>query len=365
MEAIGLYIHIPFCKSKCGYCDFTSFAGQEARIGEYIDAVIEEAGRYSGLLAETVFLGGGTPAVLPEGEMTRLIEGVRRHIPIQPGAEFTIEVNPNSVTGEKLREYRALGANRISMGLQSADGGLLKAIGRTHTYEDFLEAIQLTREAGIENINADVMYSLPEQTVEQVADTVKKAAAQPLTHISAYALKLERRTPMYGASQPDEDTDREMFHTAKALLEERGFLRYEISNFAKEGYQCRHNLKYWRVEPYLGLGLAAHSMLGGSRFANTDSLSAYLKRLKRGKSPQVTREEVRDGLGERIMLQTRLTEGMEASALPASPAVQQCLGMLERNGLIQAGERVALTDKGMDVQNAIVVALWDAMEEKR
>lgn len=365
MEQIGLYIHIPFCKSKCGYCDFTSFAGREGQIGEYIDAVIAEAGAYSGLLADTVFIGGGTPAVLPLGEMERLVAGVSKHISIKDGAEFTVEVNPNAVIGEKLREYQSIGVNRISVGLQSADNNLLKSIGRTHTYEDFLQALSTIQDCGIENINADILYSLPGQTVEQVRSCAEQVSRLPLAHISAYALKLERGTPMYGAIQPDEDTDREMFYAIKNTLAEKGFVRYEISNFAKEGYECQHNLKYWRVEPYLGLGISAHSMLNGYRFANTDSWPYYLKKLKRGKLAQVSREKIHSLRNEQIMLNSRLTEGMDGKILPMNPNVQSCLGMLERNGLIKAGDRIILTDKGMDVQNAVVVALWEALEKGR
>lgn len=354
----GLYIHIPFCASKCGYCDFVSYAGRQDRMRDYVDAVVREAKLYQGLEVDTVFLGGGTPAQLPLGEMTRLMDGVQKSIAISDGAEWTVEVNPNSLTKEKAEEYVRLGVNRVSVGLQAVQPELLARIGRTHSFEDFLNCLALLRGAGISNVNVDLMYSLPGQTVEDVKKSAKMVAALNLQHISAYALKLEPGTPLYGQPQPDEETDRLMFYALKEILEEAGFCRYEISNFALPGRECRHNLKYWRVEEYVGLGVSAHSYLGGDRYANIDDLERYIRAIHKKGKAEVSRETIHDGLFEAVLLRTRLKEGIALSLLPSSNALARSMERLKEAGCCVIEEDcLRLTDRGMDLQNSVVAEL--------
>lgn len=353
---VGLYIHIPFCKSKCGYCDFVSYTDRDSLKGKYIDAVTAEAAQYDGETADTVFIGGGTPSTLDDGEISRLLDGVRNHISIADGAELTIEANPNSITAEKAAEYKNAGINRVSIGMQAAQEHLLREIGRTHTKDDFLRAVETVKDAGIDNISADMIYSLPGQTTAEAVETAELLASLPLRHVSAYALKLERGVPMYGAEQPDEDADREMFHAVKDVLNSNGIMRYEISNFARPGFECRHNLKYWRVEDYIGLGAAAHSCYKKERFANTEILEKYIRKSGKKGGARTSALPVYDELFEKIMLNTRLLEGMDASLLPKE--ADNSLSMMEKNGiLMQKGGRIILTDKGLDLQNAVVIEL--------
>lgn len=363
-KKIGLYIHIPFCKAKCGYCDFASYAGCLEFEQAYVDAVILEASRYSedDLTAETVYIGGGTPSVLSEGTLSRLVEGVSKYINIE-AIEFTIEANPESFSQETAKEYVSVGANRLSMGLQATQPDILKAIGRIHSYEDFLKALENAERAGINNISADLMYSLPGQTVDNVITSAEKLAALPLKHISAYSLKLEKGVPMYGAKLPSEDEDRDMFYAIKSVLERNGFIRYEISNFAKRGKESRHNLKYWLLEDYVGLGLGAHSCYGAERYGNMTDLKKYIKACERGRKLRVSSQYLGDTRLERVMLETRLTRGVPLSVLGEKQSVASAVRFMEQHGLVRInGDYLALTDAGMDVQNSIVVNLWDAME---
>ena len=232
----------------------------------------------------------------------------------------------------------------------------MASIGRLHTYDDFLRALDAACEAGFSNINADLMYSLPGQSVEQARQSAQALCALPVTHVSAYALKLEKGVPMYGMPQPDEETDRAMFYAIKQTLEEAGFARYEISNFAKKGYECQHNLKYWRVQEYIGLGASAHSFYQGERFSNDDGLGRYLAALERGKRAEISRLKA-DLPFERIMLKTRLLEGMPAEELPKSDGMRKSLAKLQKLGLCELGERLILTEKGLDLQDGVVLEL--------
>ena len=352
----GLYIHIPYCQRKCGYCDFVSYPGKESTMPEYVRAVIREAEFYSGEQVDTVFIGGGTPSHLPDGAIEQLLEGVRKSIEIAPKAEISIEANPNSFSRQKTLEYRRAGINRLSFGLQAVQVALLASIGRLHTYDDFLQALDAACDAGFSNINADLMYSLPGQSVEQARQSAQALCALPVTHVSAYALKLEKGVPMYGMPQPDEETDRAMFYAIKDTLEEAGFARYEISNFAKKGYECQHNLKYWRVQEYIGLGASAHSFYQGERFSNDDGLGRYLAALERGKRAEISRLKA-DLPFERIMLKTRLLEGMPMEELPQSEGMRKSLEKLQKLGLCELGERLILTEKGLDLQDGVVLEL--------
>ncbi len=266
----GLYLHIPFCVQKCAYCDFVSFADPEP-LQAYLSALIKEIGltarRFPAATYDTVFIGGGTPSIVSAQDMAGLLAALRSAFAIAPGAECTIECNPGTVDAQKLQAYLKGGVNRLSLGLQSAEDGLLRAIGRIHDFAQFEESYRLAREAGLQNINVDLMYGLPGQSLGQYLSTIRTVAALGPEHISAYSLILEEGTPLYThvkageTTLPDEDEVCDMQDAGRALLAELGYERYEISNYAKPGFACRHNINYWQNGPYLTAGGAGATTL--------------------------------------------------------------------------------------------------------
>ena len=287
-KEMELYLHIPFCVKKCDYCDFLSFPADESIKREYVETLkreIEKVGeRYRNCQVSTIFVGGGTPSILNSSYIVEIFDVLRRKFHVAGNAEISMEVNPGTVTKEKLSDWRRAGINRLSMGLQSADNRELKRLGRIHTWEDFLESFRRAREEGFSNLNVDLMSALPGQTMDGWMETLKRTAAQEPEHISAYSLIIEEGTPFYEryggkkgeALLPDEDTDRDMYHKTREFLASCGYERYEISNYAKPGRECRHNIGYWTGVPYLGLGLGAASYIEGIRFSNTRNLKEYL-----------------------------------------------------------------------------------------
>lgn len=358
MESVGLYIHIPYCESKCTYCDFASFTGKTDTIDVYIDACMKELSSYGHLFVDTVYFGGGTPSVLRSGDMMRLMEGIRERVELAEGAEISSEANPNSLTEEKISEFREAGINRISMGLQETDPKLLRILGRIHDASDFERAVHNCVKYGITNISGDLMYSLPTQTVGNCRKAAEFISSLPVTHVSAYALRLEEGTPLYGAEQPDEDTDREMFSVIEGILKERGFQRYEISNFALPGYECRHNLKYWEMDDYVGIGVSAHSCYRGIRHGNAATIPSYLSMMEKSGNAVISEEKV-DWLEEYVMLSTRTMKGLslkKACLREDDPVIKRMI----REGLASIEEeRLILTDRGMDIQNSIVLMLLE------
>ena len=262
-KEMELYLHIPFCAKKCDYCDFLSFPADKSIKREYVETLkqeIEEVGkRYRNYRVSTIFVGGGTPSILNSSYIVEIFDVLRRKFHVAGNAEISMEVNPGTVTKEKLSDWRRAGINRLSMGLQSADNRELKRLGRIHTWEDFLESFRRAREEGFSNLNVDLMSALPGQTMDGWMETLKRTAAQEPEHISAYSLIIEEGTPFYEryggkkgeALLPDEDTDRDMYHKTREFLASCGFERYEISNYAKPGRECRHNIGYWTGVPYL------------------------------------------------------------------------------------------------------------------
>ncbi len=376
----GIYIHIPFCAAKCRYCDFVSFAdpaGREAYIralcGEM--ALCAAAGPWREY--DTVFLGGGTPSVLPEGEIARVLEALFGAFSIAPGAEISIEANPGTLDPQKLCEYREAGVNRLSIGLQSAQNQLLRNLGRIHTYEDFLESFGLAREAGFSNINVDIMYGLPEQALEDYLSTIEALAALSPEHISAYSLILEENTPLYmdvnGGAQslPDEDAAYDMHRAGIELLAKRGYRRYEISNYAEPGFESRHNLNYWNNGEYLGLGLNAHGAMRVDgkwlRLENTSSLGNYIERAARGERPLARDPQEIPPAGEMfetVMLGLRKTEGIKDETFRArfqksmGEVFPEALRRLNAKGwLVSEGGFYRLTDEGLDFQNLALLEM--------
>ena len=356
-NALGLYIHIPFCETKCGYCDFVSYTGCENKMEAYIDGILAEAQLYEKQAIDTIFIGGGTPSHLKSGLVEKLLGALGKIFEIEENAEISIETNPNSLTKQKAMEYKWAGVNRISIGLQATQNHLLKTIGRTHTYADFLQALENVCRAGFVNINADFIYGLPNQTLDDVVKSAELMTALPIQHISAYALKIEEGVPMYGIPPVSDELDREMFYTFYNEIQKAGFGRYEISNFAKEGYACKHNLKYWQVQDYIGLGVAAHSCYKGMRYANIEDVTTYIKRMQNAEPVRAWEEPI-EILLENIMLKTRLVEGIPLSDIPQNIGVKSFIKQLENNRLAKMKEgRLTLTDAGMDIQNTIAASL--------
>ena len=329
---IGVYVHIPYCLRKCRYCDFCSVPINETA-GRYRSAVLKEIAlvrdKYPGERVKTVFFGGGTPTALKAEDLIAILNAIRDAFPVEPDAEISIECNPKTIGYDGLLHLRNAGFNRLSIGLQATQNALLRRIGRVHTFEEFLSTYQAARDAGFANINIDLMHGLPGQTQADYLDAIRTVAALGPTHISAYSLILEEGTPLYDDVQagretlPDPDAVADMEDAGMDILEELGYKRYEVSNFAKPGFACRHNLIYWHNEPYLGLGVAAHSsMVEDSfwvRFSNESSIPAYLKKLEKGKLPRAERIIVNtfEQMFESVMLGLRLTEGIDRAAFSA------------------------------------------------
>jgi oxygen-independent coproporphyrinogen-3 oxidase len=371
----GLYVHIPFCVRKCRYCDFVSFPDPDG-IGDYLVALEteirmrpqEEAGMPEAF--DTVFLGGGTPSLLSGAQMERLMDRLRSSYRIRPDAEITVECNPGTADREKLAAYAGSGINRLSVGLQSASDALLARIGRIHRKADFLRCMEDAEAAGLVNRSADVMHGLPGQTLDDYLETLETAVGCGITHLSSYALILEEGTPLYAdvrsgrETVPDEDETADMEDAGLELLERQGFERYEISNFARPGYACRHNIGYWENGPYLGLGIAAHSSLrrGGRmvRTANRKDRAGYLACLREGRLPFETEEEIpaREEMLETVMVGLRMTAGIslagfrERFGMDLMKAYPDSVRELARKGWARrTEERFFLTKEGLDLQN--------------
>ena len=361
---LSIYLHIPFCRRKCAYCDFASRGGQEARIPAYVQALTEELRAQARLYAEgrivrTVFFGGGTPSLLAGAQMRALLKALRDCFDVDPDAEISMEANPGTVTEESLAAYRAAGVNRLSLGVQSFSDRLLASIGRIHTAREAERAVAMARGAGFDNLNLDLMYGLPGQSPADFAESVNAALSLSPEHLSLYSLIVEEDTPMHGrvargeAVLPGEEDVLAMQHGAQAALKARGYERYEVSNYALPGRQCRHNLVYWRRGEYLGLGCAAHSLMEDVRFSNTEDLDAYLAGERTAERTPLTEEDARE---ETVMLGLRTREGIPRGALSGREAA---LARLTAAGLMEEAPpgRVRATDRGMDVLNALILEL--------
>ncbi|MGN0131721.1 MAG: radical SAM family heme chaperone HemW [Lachnospiraceae bacterium] len=394
-----LYIHIPFCVRKCKYCDFLSMPSDRAAMERYVEALCREI-RYcaaSGLRngtvereIETVYFGGGTPSIIGADNLNRILCCIRENFAVKQGAETTIEINPATIDKNGLQKLYENGVNRLSIGLQSADDSELELLGRVHNYEDFLRVYTDARAVGYENLNVDLISSLPGQTVEKYLESLQKLIALEPEHISAYSLILEEGTPFYEAYAahpellPDEDTDREMYHQTKVKLREAGYERYEISNYARPGFESKHNSGYWKRIPYLGVGLGASSFLNHARWLNIGDLKEYLQIWEGRETWEMLPAEVEEGqkdpkntpkcyeeytiltpedeMAEYFYLGLRMSEGVSVSGFydcfgrDLSEVYGKQIKELERDGLLvtdEAGDRIRLTDYGMDVSNYV------------
>lgn len=370
MSTFGLYLHIPFCVKKCNYCDFLSFPAKEALKDEYVKALAMEMqlwkDKVSNDAVDTIFIGGGTPSLLTEGQFDVLQNEMVKSFHLSDKMEYTIECNPGTVDAEKLKNYKKAGVNRISFGLQSTISSELACLGRIHSYDDFLVSFHQARECGFANINVDLMSAIPEQTVAGYEQTLTRVCELAPEHISSYSLILEEGTPFYekyGECPPvSEEEDRQMYELTKERLSDFGYHRYEISNYAKAGKECDHNKKYWKRFPYLGLGLGASSCMENVRFSNERNFKTYGQKIKNGKLPVVEKEELtkKDRMAEFMYLGLRMMEGVSRKMfyqnflVPMETYYQSSLEKCIREGLIKEnGDRYCLTDFGIDVSNRV------------
>lgn len=364
-KPLELYIHIPFCIRKCAYCDFLSAPAalevQEAYVGQLLQEIAASKKLPEDYEAVTVFFGGGTPGILKGELLCSILRALRDRFSVREDAEITVEANPGTVNRDKLVQYREAGVNRISLGLQSADNQELKLLGRIHTWEQFLESFQLARETGFRNINVDLMSALPGQTTESVHRTLERVLALSPEHISAYSLILEEGTPFHKRYEghpellPSEEEERQMYYDTRDRLCACGYEHYEISNFAKPGYACRHNLGYWERRDYKGFGLGAASLLENVRYTNQTDLTEYLKGNFAGTEEPLTEQAVRE---EYFFLGLRKMEGVEPGRYREH--YEERIQRLQAQQLLEEKDgRIRLTERGTDVSNYVMAQFLD------
>ena len=385
MESMQVYLHIPFCARKCAYCDFASYPGRESQMAAYVRCVEKEielrAAQYGPVPISTVYIGGGTPSLLPPELLQEALDCLFARFPLLPGAEITCEANPGTLTIEFLRMLRAKGVNRLSLGAQAKQEQLLCTLGRIHDWGQVEASVKLAREAGFNNLNIDLMFGLPGQSAADWRESLGAALALSPQHLSLYGLILEEGTRLHETvsqgmlSLPDDAAERAMYQAARRMTRDAGMRQYEISNFALPGYGCRHNLGYWQGAYYLGLGAAAHSRMacypnGGAyaRFGITPSLDEYLQKMGKDVFPLAEYREIppREAEFETLMLGLRVLRGVSDSDFKKrhGRTMQEAFGekigpLMEKGLLTYRSGHLKLTRRGMDVQNAVLVDLMD------
>lgn len=371
-KSIGLYIHIPFCKAKCNYCDFNSYPGKTVLMEPYFHALETEMRQLrdkgTGTIVPTVFIGGGTPSLADPLLINGLMDACRRNFRLAGNAEISIETNPGTLSFEKFTDYKACGINRLSIGLQAWQDRLLKELGRIHSREEFLENLKLARKAGFDNINVDLIFGLPGQTMNDWTETLDNIVSLDIEHISCYSLKIEEGT-VFGSrlasgelEEPDDELDRQMYRYAVESLAGNGYKHYELSNFAKPGLECRHNLVYWMAEKYLGIGAGAHSYLEGCRFNNVYGIEDYIDRVEKGSVYRENEQPIdkTEAMSEYMILGLRLIDGVSLDAFEARFGVgaelifgAQMVKLEGRRLLEHDGDRWRLTRAGLDFGNTV------------
>ena len=367
-DKISLYIHVPFCVRKCLYCDFPSFSGMESVFDDYVRMLCREIDEtysdYRGMEVKSIFVGGGTPSVLPPALLGRISDKIFSRFDVDSKAEITIETNPGTLDAKKLGEMKSMYFNRLSMGLQAWQDRLLKKLGRIHTADEFETNFLQARDAGFKNINVDLMFALPTQSLDDWQETLEKVIKLRPEHISAYSLIIEEGTPFFDMfdrgelKETDEDTDRKMYYLAKEMLSDKGYKQYEISNFAKEGFECYHNKVYWRTEEYQGFGLGAHSYADGVRFHNTYDMKEYL----RGEGFRLDKEflSLQEKQEEFMFMGLRMNEGVSETEFLRrfGESMDSVYGdeikeLISEELLVKKDGRLSLTDRGVDISNSV------------
>lgn len=372
MDKISLYIHIPFCAQKCLYCDFPSFARKDHLRKAYIEALNKEIislrEKNNNLEINTIFIGGGTPSVLEANELECLLKEVAK-LNMAKDIEYSMECNPGNLTEEKLEVMKKYGVNRISMGLQAKQDNLLKGLGRIHNYKTFKENFLLAKKVGFNNINVDLMFGLPNQSLNEWEETLREIISLEPAHISAYSLIIEEGTAFYNLYEndklklPTEEEERKMYHLAKKILEENGFNQYEISNYAKEGKECRHNLAYWNMDNWIGVGSAAASYINGKRIKNISSVEEYINSIKdRGEAvEEIINNSKNDNMEEFMFMELRKINGIDENefknrfSMNINDVYGEILNKYIGEGLlIRESGRIFLSEKGIEISNVIM-----------
>ena len=369
MKNISLYVHIPFCDQKCHYCDFPSFAGKGDLKDKYIKMLSKEIDNTSkNYIIDTIFVGGGTPSSLSAEQLEKVLSKIGE-FDFADNIEFTVECNPGSITKEKLDVMKKYGVNRLSMGLQAVQNTLLKDIGRIHSYEVFKENFKLARECGFDNINVDLMFGLPNQKVSEWKESLEMICSLEPEHISAYSLIIEEGTRferLYEADKlklPNEDDEREMYHIAKEILCENGFNQYEISNYAKENLECRHNIAYWKMENWLGVGSAASSYMDGKRFTNHSSIEEYISSIENGENQKAenTTNTENENIEEFMFMGLRLIDGISEDdfEMRFKKKIDDVYGdkisrFIKEGLLIRENRKLYLSESGIEYSNKVM-----------
>ena len=369
-KEIGIYVHIPFCKRKCDYCDFVSYSNKDSKIEEYIEAVKKEI-ELQKIKSEitTVYIGGGTPSYIDSKHIKEIMAEIQKKN-ISQNAEITIEANPGTVTLEKLKDYKQAGINRLSIGLQTTKDELLKQLGRIHSYEQFLETYKMARKVGFENINVDLMLGLPNQRIKDLKDSLESIIDLQPEHVSVYSLIVEDGTPIANKIQkgdlelPEEELERNMYWYVKNTLELNGYKHYEISNFAKQGYESKHNMNCWNQKEYIGIGIAAHSYRDITRYSNTENLGEYMRNVKSEKLErnriihEIQKED--DTKKEYMLLGLRQIDGVKISKFkerfgdnPVYIFRNELKKLSDENLVIIDDNNIRLTNKGIDLANLV------------
>ena len=369
-KEIGIYIHIPFCKKKCDYCDFISFSNKDKKIEEYINAIIKEIEQQKiKSKITTIYIGGGTPSYIDSKLIKEIIAEIKKKN-VDSNAEITIEVNPGTITKNKLEDYKEVGINRLSIGLQVTQNELLKQIGRIHDFEQFLETYKMARKLGFNNINIDLMLGLPNQRIKDLRESLEKIIELNPEHVSVYSLIVEEGTPISNKIKlgeltlPEEDLERNMYWYVKNTLELNGYRHYEISNFAKPGYESRHNMNCWNQKEYIGIGIAAHSYRDITRYSNTEDLSEYIKNVKNGHFErnriihEIQKED--DTKREYMILGLRQINGISISKFkekfgenPIYTFRNELKKLTEEKLIIVDDNNIKLSNKGLDFANIV------------
>lgn len=372
MNTIALYIHIPFCQKKCYYCDFNSYSGRQHLIKDYVEALKKEILIYKSVLnnyrISTIFFGGGTPSILEGDQIADIMDTIKKHYDVEDSAEISVEANPGTLNYNKLKRYYSSGINRLSMGLQACQNTLLKTLGRIHNFEDYLRNVEEARGIGFLNINTDLMFSLPGQSEDDLKKCLEKIVLLDIPHISAYSLIVEEGTPFNDWVKdktivlPDEETQLEMYHSTIEYLKEKGYEHYEISNFARPGFQCKHNMVYWHNKQYIGLGAGSHSYFNKERFSNVNDIEEYTHLVEDGKIPLENRIglSIKDEISETMFLGLRLMEGISVKKFierfKVSPfqIYKKQIKKFSAQGLLEYDEAsIKLTQKGIDISNVV------------
>ncbi|MDK0932289.1 radical SAM family heme chaperone HemW [Clostridium perfringens] len=372
MDKISLYIHIPFCAQKCLYCDFPSFARKDHLRKAYIEALNKEIiilrEKHNNLEINTIFIGGGTPSVLEADELECLLKEVAK-LNMAKDVEYSMECNPGNLTEEKLEVMKKYGVNRISMGLQAKQDNLLKGLGRIHNYKTFKENFLLAKKVGFNNINVDLMFGLPNQRLNEWEETLREIISLEPAHISAYSLIIEEGTAFYNLYEndklklPTEEEERKMYHLAKKILEENGFNQYEISNYAKERKECRHNLAYWNMDNWIGVGSAAASYINGKRIKNISSVEEYINSInEKGEAvEEIINNSKNDNIEEFMFMGLRKINGIDENEFKKrfSMNINDVYGeilnkYIDEGLLIRESGRIFLSEKGIEISNVIM-----------